>query len=53
MQEKVYSEDDLKEIAKEIIDMLRPKHLRVCDIKKILRYAIEKTEYIVLRERAE
>lgn len=53
MPEKFYSDDELKEIAVEIIDSLRPKHLRVCDIRKIMRYGYELIECVVLREKVE
>lgn len=53
MHGKFYNNDDLKEIAIEIIDMLRPKHLRVKEIKEILSIAIAMTENIVLREKIE
>ncbi len=53
MPEKSYSKNDLKEIAREIMDSLRPKHLRVCEIKEVFKYACELTECIVLREKME
>lgn len=53
MPDKIYHDKELKEIAMEIMDSLRPKHLRVCEIKKVLKFANELTECIVLREKME
>lgn len=53
MPNKIYTQDDLNKIASEIIDMLRPKHLRVFEIRQILNMAMEKTDCIVLREKTE
>lgn len=53
MPEKQYTTAELNEIASEIIDMLRPKHLRVFEIRQVLNMAMEKTDCIVLREKSE
>lgn len=45
-----YSDDEIKEIAKEILEALRPKHLAVFQIRKVAAAIVELTDYIVLRE---
>ena len=51
MSEKYYSDDEIKEIAKEILETLRPRHLAVFQIRKIAAAIVELTDYIVLREK--
>ena len=48
-----YSNDEIKEIAKEILEALRPKHLAVFQIRKVAMAITELTDYIVLREMPE
>lgn len=45
-----HSDEELKEITREIMEALRPKHLTVRQIRKIGCYLGEFTENIVLRE---
>lgn len=51
MEKKTYSDDELKEIAKGIIETLRPNRLCVWELRKIFQIATELLDYIVLRER--
>lgn len=53
MPEKDYTMAELDAIALEVIDMLRPKHLRICEVKNVLQLAMMKIECVVLREKAE
>lgn len=50
---KRYSDEDLKAIAIEIIDWLRPKHLRITDIRKVLNHISDLLEFVVVREKQE
>lgn len=45
-----YSEDEIKEMAREIIESLRPRHLAVYQIRDLAEAIVELTDYIVLRE---
>lgn len=45
------SEDELREIAKGILENLRPEHLSVGQIKDVAKLIVEATDYIVLREK--
>lgn len=53
MEKKTYTRDELKDIAKEIMESLRPKHLSVREIKDLARHLTDLTDYIVLREAEE
>ena len=53
MEKKKYTINELRGIAKEIMESLRPKHLTVCEIKELARYLTDLTDYIVLREAEE
>lgn len=50
---KRYSDEELKAIAIEIIDLLRPKHLRITDIRKVLSHISDLLEFVVVREKKE
>ena len=52
MAERHYSEDEIREIAKEILENLRPKHLAVFQIRKVAQAIVDLTDYIVLREKS-
>ena len=45
-----YSTDEISEMAKEVMESLRPKHLTVGQIKRLAYALAEMTENIVLRE---
>lgn len=45
-----HSDEELKEITREIMEKLRPKHLTVRHVRKIGYYLAEFAENIVLRE---
>ena len=45
-------EDPDRELAFAIIDLLRPHHLRIRDVRRILRWADELLECVVLQEKA-
>jgi len=45
------SDDEIVEIAKEVIDMLRPKHLMVGQIREVLKEADKGLEYVVVQEK--
>lgn len=47
---KHYSDNEIKEMAKEIMESLRPKHLAVYQIRELAKELMELTDYIVLRE---
>lgn len=47
---KYYNDAEIEEIAKEIIESLRPKHLTVGQIKQVANALNALTEFIVLRE---
>lgn len=51
MAAKFRSEDELTQIAREILENLRPKHLTVGQLREVGKYLIELTDYIVFRER--
>lgn len=51
MENKIYSDDELTEIAKSLIEGLRPMHLRVFEIRIVLEKACGLLDCIVLRER--
>lgn len=53
MEKKTYTRDELTDIAREIMERLRPKHLSVREIKKLAMCLVDLTEYIVLREAEE
>lgn len=53
MKKKKYTSDELKDIAKEIMENLRPKRLSVREIKNLARHLVDLTDYIVLREAEE
>ena len=40
-----------RELATAIVDMLRPYHLTIFDIRRILRLTDQRLEYVVLREK--
>lgn len=42
--------DEIRAMAKEIMESLRPKHLTVCQIKQVAQELALMTENIVLRE---
>lgn len=47
---KHYNIDEIRAMAKEIMESLRPKHLAVYQIKQIARELESMTENIILRE---
>ena len=49
---KHYNIDEIREIAKEIMEGLRPKHLAVYQIKQVANALMDLSEYIVLREKS-
>ena len=51
MGSRFRSEDEIIEIAKEVIDMLRPKHLTVGQIREVLKEVNNGLEYVVVREK--
>ena len=53
MEKKMYTSDELRDIAKEIMESLRPKHLTVLEIKSLAMHLVNLTGYIVLREAEE
>lgn len=53
MSARYRSEDELREIAKGIMESLRPENLSVGQIKEVARLIAEATDHIVLREKAE
>lgn len=44
------SMDEIREIAKAIMEAMRPEHLTVCQIKQVAQELALMTENIVLRE---
>lgn len=42
--------DEIREIAKELMESLRPKHLAVFQIKQVAQELASLSDYIVLRE---
>lgn len=48
--EKARYQDDLDNIALQVIEFLRPMHLRVFEIRRILKHVDELLECVVLRE---
>ena len=51
MGQKVYSEEDLISIAREVIDLLRPKHLTIRDVRNVLQCANKLLDFMVIREK--
>lgn len=50
MPDKTYAMNELKNIADEVLDMLRPKGLTIADVRSVLRFVDENLEFEVLRE---
>lgn len=48
-----YTRDEIKDMAKEIMESLRPRHMTVSQIKQLAQELAALTENIVLREAAE
>lgn len=46
-----YSKDELKEIATSLIEFMRPMHLRVFEIRNVLKMTYDLLDYIMLREK--
>ena len=53
MVRKDYTMDELQKIADEVIDMLRPKHLTIADVRDVLKLIDEGLEFEELRELTE
>lgn len=53
MNARFRTENEIHEIAKEVIDMLRPKHLTIGQIHDVLEEASNGLEYVVVREKSE
>lgn len=45
-----YSDNEIREMAKEIMESLRPKHLAVYQIRELAEELMNLTDFIVLRE---
>lgn len=52
-ERKCLGDAEIKSLAIQSIDMIRPMHLRICDVRRVLHCAIDALEYIVLREKTE
>jgi len=50
---RLRNEQEIRDIAAEVLDSLRPRHLTVCQIREVARAIIDLTDYIVLREKPE
>lgn len=50
MAQKRYSEQELSDMACDLLKSLKPKGLRIRDIKVILNHALAAVEYIVYGE---
>ena len=51
MAAKYRSENELEDIARELMEVLRPKHLSVGQIKAVAGNVIKMTEFIVFQEK--
>lgn len=47
------SKEEMREIAKEVMELLRPKHLTVGQIKELAQMIVGLTDYVVFREKTE
>lgn len=51
MAARYRTDEELEQIAKSLMESLRPEHLTVAQIKTVAKIMAESTEYIVLMER--